>query len=165
MSTTGSSPDKKEAAPDMGITYESTYDPAEDMLKIVADGLAEYNESRIGKHKSVPVASFARDDSGEVIAGIYGTLSWDWLYVDRLWVSEKERGKGIGRHLMLEVERMALEKGVSRSHLCTGSFQALDFYLDLGYTVICQMDDQPRGHTNYLMKKDLQVPVRPGQRT
>jgi GNAT superfamily N-acetyltransferase len=119
----------------MGITYESTFEPSKDLVKIIEDGLDKYNESIIG--------------------GLSGWLFWDWLYIDRLWVAEGERGNGTGRHLVLEAERMALERGIKKSHLSTTSFQALDFYLALGYSVYGQLEDLPRGHTTYYLRKNL----------
>ena len=89
------------------------------------------------------------------MGGVSGWVFWDWLYIDKLWVDEAARGKGIGSRLVLEAERMAAEKGVDKSHLGTGSFQALDFYLKLGYSVVCQFEDYPRGHTNYLLRKAI----------
>ena len=139
----------------MEVTYESTFEPSPDLIKIVAEGLNRYNESKLGKSQTIPVASFARDESGRVVGGISGWVFWDWLYIDKVWVDEAVRGRGIGSHLVLEAERMAREKGVDRSHLGTGSFQALDFYLRLGYQVVCQFDDYPKGHTNYLLWKPI----------
>jgi len=139
----------------MGIAYESTFEPSKDLLKILEDGLERHNESVVGKSTFVPVASFARDDSQEIIGGLSGRLFWDWLCIEQLWVAEGERGKGIGKHLVLEAERMALERGVRRSYLITMSFQALDFYLDLGYSVYGELGDRPAGHTTYYLRKNL----------
>ena len=36
--------------------------------------------------------------------------------------------------LVKEIEKLSLEKGISKSHLCTTSFQALEFCKKLGYT-------------------------------
>jgi GNAT superfamily N-acetyltransferase len=139
----------------MEVTYESTFEPEKELLKAVDDGLDSFNESVIGKREFIRVASFARSSRGALIGGISGWLFWDWLYVDRLWVDEGERGRGVGTRLMQEVERMALDRGVNRSHLCTASFQALDFYLGLGYSVFGQLEDLPEGHITYYMRRNL----------
>jgi hypothetical protein len=43
--------------------------------------------------------------------------------------------------------------------LDTMSFQALDFYLKLGYTVFGRLDDLPEGHSRIFLKKALDCPA------
>lgn len=140
----------------MGVTYESTYEPSKELIDLINEGLRRYNESVVGKSESIPVASFARDEAGQVVGGVSGWIFWDWLYIDKLWVDERQRDRGIGTRLMLEAERMAADKGIDKSSLCTGSFQALGFYEGLGYSIVCEIEDQPRGHSNYFMRKNLE---------
>ena len=44
--------------------------------------------------------------------------------------------------------------GVHRAYLETTDFQALDFYVGLGYEVFAQLENQPPGHTCYYMKNE-----------
>ena len=104
------------------------------------------------------MASFARDEEGGLIGGISAFIFWGWLFIDRLWVDAGYRGKGVGRRLVSEAERMAVERGIGRSYLFTTRFQALDFYLKLGYSVYGELEGLPEGHTTYHMRKTLGAP-------
>jgi len=86
---------------------------------------------------------------------VHGEIFWDWLYVKTLWVSTEYRGRGIGRHLLSEIEETALQRGFRGSHLETTSFQALDFYQKLGYEIFGELEGKPAGTTWYFLKKVL----------
>ncbi|MBU7014295.1 MAG: GNAT family N-acetyltransferase [Theionarchaea archaeon] len=52
--------------------------------------------------------------------------------ISRLAVERKERGKGLGRGIMLELESIAKRKGVKKIIL-SSNFQSIPFYEKLGY--------------------------------
>jgi GNAT superfamily N-acetyltransferase len=97
-------------------------------------------------------------DEGKVIAGLYGRSYWQWLYVKILWVSEDHQRQGLGRKLMGMAEEEAERRGCIGIHLNTYSFQAVDFYRKLGYTVFGEIQDYPRGETRCYLLKQL-IPV------
>ena len=39
-----------------------------------------------------------------LVAGLSGLLSWQWLFVEALWVSDDWRSRGIGRALLAQAE-------------------------------------------------------------
>jgi ribosomal protein S18 acetylase RimI-like enzyme len=82
-------------------------------------------------HKSLCV--FARDEAGHVIGGLTGKTYWQYLDIAFLWVDEKYRGEGYATKLMKAAEAEARERGCEHVFLDTLSFQALGFYLKLGY--------------------------------
>ena len=82
-----------------------------------------------------------------------GTLSWGWLFVEAVWVSEALRGRGVGRALMAAAERHARESGCHSVWLDT--FQARDFYLSLGYETFGVLEDYPPGQQRSFMRKAL----------
>ena len=137
------------------INISSTTNPREDEIKIIDDGITEYNYKKIGHQKYIPVASFARFDD-KIIGGITGNLFWNYLYIDLMWLDEKYRGKGIGRKLIDKIEKLSIENGIFRSHLDTASFQSLEFYKKCGYSVFGKLDDMPEGETEYYLYKKLQ---------
>ena len=136
------------------IQITATTEPKPEDTKIIDQGIAEYNLQKIGPQKYTPVASFAKKD-GKIIGGITGNLFWNYLYVDLMWIHEDHRGKGTGRRLIDAVEKLAVENGIFRSHLCTASFQSLGFYQKCGYSVIGKLDDMPEGETEYYLFKRL----------
>lgn len=128
-------------------------------LKVIDDGLVAYNASQVPFIQADPfkeINKVIKDDSGEVIAGIVGILyCWNCLAVHMIWVKEEYRNKGLASRLLSEVERIAKEDGGYIAHLDTFSFQAKDFYIKKGYEVCGVIEDNPKGHTHYFMKKNI----------
>jgi len=54
-------------------------------------------------------------------------------------------------------EREAIARGCGSAFLDTFSFQALPFYVSLGYKVFGELADYPLGHRRYFLRKSLQV--------
>lgn len=77
------------------------------------------------------------------------------LHIDSLFVSEKYRGKNIGRTLLNKVESEAKQMGAKLAHLDTFDWQAKDFYLKFGYEIFGILEDCPEGHERYYLKKHL----------
>lgn len=128
-------------------------------FNIVDDGIIEFNFSKVpfSREKSFKAINrVIRDDKGNVIAGINTVMyCWDCLYVDVLWVKEDFRKEGLGSALLNEIENIAKENGCYLIHLDTFDFQAKDFYLKHGYEVFGVLDDCPREHKRYFMKKNI----------
>jgi ribosomal protein S18 acetylase RimI-like enzyme len=82
-------------------------------------------------HKSLCV--FARDEMSSIIGGLTGRTYWQYLEISFLWVDEKFRGQGYATKLINAAEAEARARGCERVFLDTLSFQALGFYLKLGY--------------------------------
>lgn len=121
----------------------------------VDSGIVEYNRSKVPFTKKYEMINrVIRDDLGEVVAGINSVIySWDCLYIDILWVNEEYRGQGCGSALITEVENLAKDRGCNLIHLDTFDFQAKDFYLQHGYEVFGILDDCPKDHKRYYLKK------------
>lgn len=95
------------------------------------------------------------DGSGQLAAGLCFVLSWQWMFVEALWVSEAWRGRGVGGALLLQAEQQAAEAGCRSAWLDT--FQARDFYLRFGYQPFGALEDYPPGQTRFFMRKRLLV--------
>ena len=80
---------------------------------------------------------------------------WNVAYIDTLCVDEAYRGKGLGAKLLAEVESAAKEKGCYLIHLDTFDFQAKEFYEKQGYEVFGVLEDCPKEHSRYYLKKVL----------
>ena len=78
---------------------------------------------------------------------------WNVAYIDTLCVDEAYRGKGLGAKLLAEVESAAKEKGCYLIHLDTFDFQAKEFYEKQGYEVFGVLEDCPKRHCRYYLKK------------
>ena len=102
-----------------------------------------------------PLAVFLRDESGTLVGGVWGQVNWNWVHIGLVWVVEALRGTGYGRQLIATMEHAAKERGCTAAHLDTFSYQARPFYESLGYEVFGTLDDYPRGHQIFFMKKTL----------
>lgn len=92
--------------------------------------------------------------SSEFVGGISGSVYWNGLEIDTLWVDENYRKCGIGNSLLNEAETFALENDAVVSFLKT--VDATAFYEKAGYEVYGQLEDRPIGTVLYHMKKRLQ---------
>jgi GNAT superfamily N-acetyltransferase len=135
------------------ITSEETPSPSD--LTAVRDGLEAFNQAHAEAVNYRPRNLFVRDAEGKVAGGLIGATYWGWLYVEILWVAEGTRGRGYGSRLLEQAEREALGRGCHGAHLDTMDFQALPFYQRHEYRVYGVLEDLPRGHARYFLKKAL----------
>lgn len=107
--------------------------------------------------KETPVfKNYVIKEDGQIIAGINSFVyHWGILYIDVLFVDERYRGKNLGANLLQQVEKEAVAMGAYLSHLDTFDFQAKDFYLKQGYAIFGVLDDCPKGHKRFYLKKNL----------
>jgi len=103
--------------------------------------------------KSIRV--FLRDEEGQVVGGTTANVFGGWVYIELLWVEESLRNQGYGTELMNRLEREAMKLGCRYAHVDTYSFEARPFHERLGYEVFGVLEDYPRGHCKYFMKKRL----------
>ena len=135
------------------LSIEIDDEPSPEDLHIVERGLAEHGESRSEPRNARPLVIFLRDRAGRVVGGVRAVTVWGWLEVKWLWIAEPHRGQGHGRRLMAAAEREAITRGCRHAWLDTFAFQAPEFYAHLGYDVFATLEDFPRGHTRYFLRK------------
>jgi GNAT superfamily N-acetyltransferase len=121
---------------------------------VVVRGLRAFNETWIGPANEQPVRLVARDDHG-VVGGLLGHTKWSWLYVAKLWVDERGRGKGIGTQLLTAAEELARTRGCTDASLDTFEYQARPFYEKLGYQLFGTLDGYPPGYRQFYLRKRL----------
>ncbi len=121
--------------------------------------LVEFNLSQVPPIQDVhfiPVSRKIVNEDGKIIAGILGDRNaWNCLHIGILWVDGDHRGEGLGSKILAEVEAISKEQGCHLVHLDTFDFQAKDFYLKQGYEIFGILDDCPKGHKRYFLKKIL----------
>ena len=86
--------------------------------------LAEFNFEATGIRDARDFAAALHDEGGALMAGVQG---WTWgatCWVERLWVREDARHRGLGRRLLMAVESEARARGCGQLALTTHSFQA-----------------------------------------
>ena len=118
--------------------------------------LREFNYQRIGRYpEGQGVYLNAKDEEGNLLGGFRGEIYFHWLFINVLFVEERERGKGLGTRLLAEGEAHAKAKGALRSRLDTFEWQAPRFYEKNGYRELLRMPNYYRHYSLSLMVKDL----------
>ena len=127
------------------------------------DDLSELNDSFwsyvVSQFPGLPHESedikflFSATENSKFLGGISGSIYWDSLEIEVLWVNENYRRKGIARKLLGEAEDFARRKGAVIAFLKTVG--AKDFYENQGYEVYGQLEDRPIGSILYHMKRRL----------
>ena len=69
-------------------------------------------------------------------------------YLKRMWVAESVRGLGIGRRLLTELERCAVDAGAETVRLETNEAltEAIELYRSAGYREVDPFNDEPYAH-------------------
>ena len=127
--------------------------PKKDDVVELRQRLREHNTAATGRTESIELGAFLRDESGELIGGIYATTWSDGCEIEYLWVDGSERGKGTGSRLLLAIEAAAREHGCVRMVVGTFSFQARPFYERHGYEVVGTVPNYPDKHELYMLTK------------
>lgn len=95
----------------------------------------------LAEHQSVIAYKAVID--GAVVGVISGKVTFSHLHVSALAVKPAYRGRDIGTHLLEQLEQAAIEYGITTITLTTKSFQAKDFYLKNGYTLMAELENVP----------------------
>jgi GNAT superfamily N-acetyltransferase len=121
--------------------------------------LRKFNEERAGPLNWKPLVLSIRNSNDELIAGLSGGFFWNTLFVDILWVDEAHRGKACGSSLLRYAEREASERGYDLVYLSSFGFQAPDFYLRQGYSLVGNLNGLPRGSKRQWFAKRVRKSV------
>ena len=118
--------------------------------------LREFNYKRVGRYpEGQTVYLNAKNEEGNRVGGFRGEIYFHWLFVNVLFVEERERGKGVGARLLSEGEARAKAKGALHSRLDTFEWQAPGFYLKHGYREMLKIPNYYQQYSLSLMVKDL----------
>lgn len=136
----------------MELILSSNLDPEYAERKVLEYNLRHFPKELHGRYQKINL--LLADSSERIYGGLSGEICWNWLAVEYLFVEEEARGSGWGKRLMEEAERIAVQHGCDFIKVDTLSFQALDFYIKLGYEVYGML---PNAATfeHYFLKKDL----------
>jgi ribosomal protein S18 acetylase RimI-like enzyme len=122
---------------------------------LVRDRLDMFNVGVTGLSAYYPVHFFVKSARGETMGGLLGGMWGGWLHITYLWIDEAVRGRRWASKLMDRAEAYARERGCHSASLDTHSFQARPFYEKRGYEVFATLDDYPKGHKKFFLKKKL----------
>jgi GNAT superfamily N-acetyltransferase len=129
-------------------------DPNQADRDAIVTPLIAFNLSKVHTERPNPLAILIKQE-GRVIGGLSGRFSYDWLFVELLFVPESLRGSGLGSRILLQAEQIATGHGCIGVWLDTYEFQARGFYEKLGYSLFGSLDDHPRGMSRFFLQKRL----------
>ncbi|UOQ84390.1 GNAT family N-acetyltransferase [Gracilibacillus salinarum] len=124
----------------------------------IREKVIEHNMLNLPDELKTPkeeVCFVIEDEVGDVIGGVTGTMFWNHLHLDFLWVENEFRGKGYGSELLKQIEEVATENECRLIFLDTFSFQAPEFYKRNGYKIFGVIEDHPKGFNQYFLEKRL----------
>ena len=137
------------------MQYETTDEIKEQEQRAIYEGLLQYNLERLEDKSPKDLGVYARDEAGNIVAGLIGNTHGNWLTVKFLWVSVSLRGKNIGSEILIQAEETAKERGCKYAFLDTFSFQAPLFYRKHGYREVLALEDYPLTGKRYYFTKSL----------
>ncbi len=138
---------------DLELVVENN--PAPKDIEALGRGLTEHALPTTGVPGFRPLAVFVRDQQGNLVAGIQGTVNWTWLHLALFWISPEYRHHGLGSRMLAAIEAEGIRRGCTNAHLDTFSYQARPFYERHGYTLFATLDDYPPGHQRFFLRKAL----------
>lgn len=128
---------------------------ATEAREAIRHGLNTFNEAKLGPYAFAPVTVCARDVDGALLGGAVGGTFLDWLWVEVLWVSESERGNGLGTRILEAFEAEGKRLGATRCLLDTMAYQAEGFYLERGYKEFGRIPNFVQGFDRIYLAKDF----------
>jgi GNAT superfamily N-acetyltransferase len=121
--------------------------------------LGEFNANKVAYTQSEPIEYIdfsLKDATGAIVGGLNAiAYGWQVIYVNVLWIDQRYRYGSYGTQLLQQLDAAAKKMGCHLIHLDTFDFQAKDFYLKNGYEVFGELDDCPKGHKRFYLKKFL----------
>ncbi|GAA0609584.1 GNAT family N-acetyltransferase [Virgibacillus siamensis] len=124
----------------------------------IRENVIEHNMKQLPDELKTDKKEFGfvlEDDDGNVIGGITGTMYWQHVHIDFLWVEETLRLEGYGRMLLERLEQYAIDHDCRLMFLDSFSFQAPEFYMKNGFQTFGILEDHPRGFNQYFLQKRL----------
>jgi GNAT superfamily N-acetyltransferase len=123
--------------------YVLTQDVTDDEMEVVHAGLRAHVNRAVGEKQRGVGAKLVVRDRGRVVGGLLGYTTMGGLVLEQVWVEESVRGQGLGRRLVSEAERIAIENGCVGVQVSALSFQSPEFFTRMGYEVFGVSDGFP----------------------
>lgn len=140
----------------MEVAMEVSFDVTAQEREAILKPLRAYNLVHTGNMAFETVGILLRDPATQdVVGGLYGKISYGWLFIELLSIPDQMRTQGTGTRLMRAAEDLARERQCVGIWLDTFSFQAPGFYRKLGFSEFGHIADYPAGHQRHFFQKRL----------
>jgi GNAT superfamily N-acetyltransferase len=143
-----------EKAPPANIFHIAREAVGAGATKFTAARLAEEVAATHGPRDEETFGLVARNEAGGWIGGLNGVIHWRWLYIGQFFLIPEWRGRGLGRALLDEAERLAHENALVGIYLDTFDPGATYFYRKCGFATAGRIENfPPGGARTYLCKR------------
>ena len=140
------------------IPYE-ILDGTEEDAEYICDQLDDgFNAKHldIKEHGYIKINRKLINKDGKLVAAIMAgvddiDIGWIW----KIWVDEEYRNQGLGTRLLMHYEKKAKEKGATKIVAEEIYDWNVDFFIKAGYKVAGQLSGFPKGHSYYIVEKDI----------
>ena len=140
------------------IPYE-ILDGTEEDVDFICDQLDDgFNAKHLDvtDHGYIKINRKLINKDGKVVAAIMAgvdeiNIGWVW----KIWVDEEYRHQGLGTLLLKHFEKKAKEKGATTINSLEIYEWNINFFVKAGYKINGELSDFPKGHTYYLIQKDI----------
>jgi ribosomal protein S18 acetylase RimI-like enzyme len=100
---------------------------------------------------------FIKNNDDTLVGGSHLSFNYDFMVIESIWVSNDYKRQGLGIRLFNEIEEHAKKKACEHILLSTlSSMQALSFWEKVGFKIIGEVPDCPKGDMLIYLKKNLQ---------
>lgn len=127
-------------------------------LKRIDAGLVQWNFEKLYTDQEPLVDDInlaLRNENGKIYGGLVSYIYYYILEIQLLWVHKDYHSMGYGTKLLKEAESIAKERGCTMIKLDTFDFQAPNFYKKHGYEVFGVLDNSPKEHKRFFLKKEI----------
>ena len=119
----------------------------------ISKGFLEDTQSKMGKNGFGDEIIYTMHEDSVFIGAISVREAWGALWVKNLYVEKEYRGQGCARQLLQHAMDISKEQGHTFAFLETFSFQALEFYLKLGFELEFTRDGYSDGVSFHYLKR------------
>ena len=137
----------------MEISLTDIPDPS--LQEAILQGLIAFNTKKLGPDNFRRLAITVKNSEDKIVGGLWGNTSWEWLFVEYLFLPESMRGKGLGSELLRRAEAEAISRGCRGAYLATLKAEMCRLYECSGYMVFGTLPDYPTGNTRFFLQKPL----------
>jgi GNAT superfamily N-acetyltransferase len=141
------------------VTYdlELLEKPHAIVRQIILKGLVDFNRAVLGSGQAAEDLAVVIRNRGsrEILGGLWGRTSWDWLTIELVFVPESLRGQSLAARLVGMAEEEGLHRGCHSVWLDTLNPKALTLYERLGYERFGELKDFPKGGSRFFLQKKL----------
>lgn len=131
-------------------------EPADEAFSAwVHAGLGAFNRAAAERSERQYFHVALRDDEGQLRGGLIGSVRFDVMNIQDLFLEDGYRRGGYGARLVAIAEEEARRRGARLSCVTTFSWQARPFYEKQGYKVFAELPYLDGAHALYWLRKSL----------